>query len=181
LWAQLKEDWSFVSDTVFMQNWPLRLWEFTNHHQYIGGRGGEGLGYGAPAAAGAALANKKAGRISVAILGDGDFMYCPGGLWTAAHHRAPLLTIIQNNRGYNQEVMLVQRMAGEHGRPQDRCNIGTTLLDPNLEYAKIAQGMGVEAEGPVSDPAQLAAAIGRGIAVVKSGRPYLIDAVTQSR
>lgn len=182
LWAQLKnEDWSFVSDTVFMQNWPLRLWEFTKHFQYIGGRGGEGLGYGAPAAAGAAIANKRAGRISVAILGDGDFMYCPGGLWTAAHHRAPLLTIIQNNRGYNQEVMLVQRMAGEHGRRMDDCNIGTTLLDPNLEYAKIAQGMGVEAEGPISDPAQLAAAIGRGIEVVKSGRPFLIDAVTQSR
>jgi thiamine pyrophosphate-dependent acetolactate synthase large subunit-like protein len=182
LWAQLKtEQWSFVSDTVFMQNWPLKLWEFTQHYQYIGGRGGEGLGYGPAAAAGAALANRAAGRISVAILGDGDLMYCPGALWTAAHHRAPLLTIVHNNRGYNQEVMLVSRMAGDHGRPVESCTIGTTLSDPNLDYAKLAQGMGMEAEGPIADPNDLAAAIRRGIAVVKSGRPYLIDVVSQPR
>ncbi len=182
LYAQLKnEDWSYVSDTIFMQNWPLKLWDFRQHHQYIGGRGGEGLGYGPPAAVGAALANKKAGRISVAILGDGDLMYCPGALWTGAHHRAPLLTIVQNNRGYNQEVMLVSRMAGEHGRPEERCSIGTTLTDPDLDYAKLAQGMGVEAEGPIDDPAKLAAAIRRGIEVVKTGRPYLIDAISQTR
>ena len=109
LYGQLKnEDWSLVNDTVFLQNWPLRLWDVTKHYQFIGGRGGEGLGYGPPAAVGAALANKKFGRISVNIQGDGDFMYCPGALWTAAHHRVPLLTIMHNNRSYNQEVMLVR-------------------------------------------------------------------------
>jgi acetolactate synthase-1/2/3 large subunit len=39
----------------------------------------------------------------------------------------------------------------------------------------------VEAEGPVDDPSKLGPAIARGIQVVKSGRPYLIDVVTQGR
>ncbi len=182
LWAQLKkEDWSLVNDTVFLQNWPLRLWDIKEHYQYIGGRGGEGLGYGPPAAAGAALANKKFGRISLNIQGDGDFMYCPGALWTAAHHKIPMLTVMHNNRAYNQEVMLVQRMAGEHKRPIERCGIGTTLTEPNIDYAKMAQSMGVDGEGPITEAKNLEPAIARGIAAVKRGEPYLIDVVTQGR
>ena len=47
LWAQLKnEDWSYVTGWV---NWPLRLWDFTKHYQYIGRAGAEGVGYYAPA------------------------------------------------------------------------------------------------------------------------------------
>ena len=87
LWAQLKnEDWSYVTGWV---NWPLRLWDFDKHYQYIGRAGGEGLGYYAPASVGAALANKKHGRLSVSIQPDGDFMVAPGALWTAARHQIP--------------------------------------------------------------------------------------------
>jgi acetolactate synthase I/II/III large subunit len=182
LWDQLRhEDWSLVNDTLFLQHWPLKLWGMTKHYQFIGGRGGEGLGYGPPAAVGAALANRKLGRISVNIQGDGDFMYCPGALWTAAHHRVPLLTIMHNNRAYMQETMLVQRMAGLHQRSIERSSIGTALADPYIDYARMATSMGVEAEGPIGDPTMLSAAIRRGIAVVKEGRPYLIDVLTQPR
>jgi acetolactate synthase-1/2/3 large subunit len=182
LYAHLKnEDWSLVNDTVFMQNWPLRLWNADKHYRFIGGRGGEGLGYGPPAAVGAALANKKFGRISVNIQGDGDFMYCPGALWTAAHHKVPLLTIMHNNRAYNQEVMLVGRMASEHNRPVDRCTIGTTLTEPNIQYAQLAKSMGVDGEGPITDPKDLGPAIARGVAAAKRGEPYMIDVVTQGR
>jgi len=48
---------------------------FDKHSQFIGGAGGAGEGYCAPASAGAALANKKHGRLSVSINGDGDMMY----------------------------------------------------------------------------------------------------------
>jgi len=40
---------------------------------------------------------------------------------------------------------------------------------------------GVYSEGPITDPKDLAAAIKRGLAVVKRGEPYLIDVVTQPR
>ena len=182
LWAQLKnEDWSLVSDTIWISYWPLRLWDFDKHYQYIGGAGGEGVGYMAPAALGAAVANKKHGRLSVCIQSDGDLMMAPGTLWTAAHHRIPMLTLMHNNRAYHMEIMQLQRMANQHNRGIDTCGIGTTITDPNINYAQMAKSMGVEAEGPISDPAALGPAIRRGIDAVKRGNPYLIDVITQPR
>src|SRR5580698_8340398 len=184
LWAQVKnEDWSLVSDPFWVSNWPLRLWDFTKHYQFIGGAGGEGVGYLAPAALGAAIANKKHGRLSVSIQSDGDFIMGPGVLWTAAHHRIPLLTVMHNNRAYHQEIMQLQRVANQHNRGVDidKCKIGTAIENPNINYAMMAKSMGVEAEGPISDPKDLSAAIRRGIDVVKRGDPYLIDVITQPR
>jgi acetolactate synthase-1/2/3 large subunit len=182
LWAQLKnEDWSLVSDTIWISYWPLRLWDFDKHYHYIGGAGGEGVGYMAPAALGAAVANKKHGRLSVCIQSDGDLMMAPGTLWTAAHHKIPMLTLMHNNRAYHMEIMQLQRMANQHNRGIDTCGIGTTITDPNINYAQMARSMGVEAEGPISDPAMLGPAIKRGIEAVKRGNPYLIDVITQPR
>jgi len=182
LWAQIKDqDWSLVSDPIHSGSWPLRLWDFNKHYQYIGGAGGFGIGYGAPAAVGAALANRKYGRLSVNIQDDGDLMYANGILWTSAHHRIPLLSLMHNNRAYHQELMHVQRMALRHNRGLDRTTIGTTITDPNIDYAKIAQGMGVHGEGPISDPKELGPAIKRALDVVKRGEPALIDVVTQPR
>jgi acetolactate synthase-1/2/3 large subunit len=102
-------------------------------------------------------------------------------LWTAAHHRIPLLSVMHNNRAYHEELMHVQRMANRHNRGIDRAGIGTTFEDPAMDYAKIAQGFGVYAEGPISEPSELAPAIARALAVVKSGHPALLDVVTQPR
>jgi acetolactate synthase I/II/III large subunit len=75
----------------------------------------------------------------------------------------------------------VQRMAARHQRGVERASVGTTLTDPNIDYAKVAQGMGVYAEGPITDPKDLGPAIGRALAVVKRGEPALVDVVTQPR
>jgi thiamine pyrophosphate-dependent acetolactate synthase large subunit-like protein len=179
LWAQLKnEDWSYVTGWV---NWPLRLWDFDKHYQYIGRAGAEGVGYYAPASVGAALANKKHGRISVSIQPDGDLMVAPGALWTAARHQIPILIVMQNNRAYHQEVMWFQRAALARNRSIALAEAGFGLGNPNIDFAKMAESMGVGSSGPISDPKDLAAAIRRGIGVVKRGEPYLIDVVTQPR
>jgi acetolactate synthase-1/2/3 large subunit len=180
LWNQIKnEDWSLVTGWV---NWPLRMWNMDKHYQYIGRSGGEAIGYHLPASIGAALANRKHGRLTVAIQPDGDFMVANGALWTAAHHRIPLLIVMQNNRAYHQDFMDAQRIALVRNRGSlETMAIGTEITNPNIDYAKLAQSMGVAAEGPISNPNDLAAAIRRGIQVVKRGEPYLIDAVTQPR
>lgn len=175
------EDWSLVSEALFFSNWPLRLWDVNKHYQYIGGKGGAGIGYGAPATAGAALANKKHGRFTVNIQTDGDMMYAPGILWTTAHHKIPLLTVMHNNRAYHQEVMGIQGLANRHNRGIDQIGIGTKIDNPNIDYSKVAQGLGVWAEGPISDPKDLAPALKRAMAVVKRGEPALLDVVTQPR
>ena len=182
LWPLIKnEDWSLVSWEGFIGSWPTRLWNFDKHYQYIGGQGAGGMGYGAPAAVGAALANRKYGRLSVSIQTDGDLNYAPAVLWTAAHHKVPLLTIMHNNRAYHQELMHLQRQAGLSNRGMDKCHIGTTLIDPAIDYATVAKGYGLYSEGPITDPKDLAAAFKRGIERVKKGEPALIDVVTQPR
>jgi thiamine pyrophosphate-dependent acetolactate synthase large subunit-like protein len=182
LWNQIRsEDWSLVSDVMFMSSWPTRLWDFEKHYQYIGGHGAYGIGYGAPAAVGAALANRKYGRLSVNIQCDGDLNYAPGVLWTAAHHRIPLLTVMHNNRAYHQERMYVQDMAARAERGIDRANIGAAITDPNIDYATMAKAYGVYSAGPIENPNDLGPAIKRAIEVVKRGEPALIDVLTQPR
>jgi thiamine pyrophosphate-dependent acetolactate synthase large subunit-like protein len=175
------EDWSLVSESGNSSGWVFRLWDFEKHYQHLGDSGGAGVGYGAPAAVGGALANRKYGRISVNIQGDGDMMYAPGVLWTAAHHKIPLLTVMHNNRSYHQEVMHIQRMANRHQRGITNWHIGTMIENPNIDFAKIAQGMGVYAEGPITNPGDVRPAMQRALAVVKKGEPALVDVVTQPR
>ena len=184
IWAQIKnEDWSLVSSyySSDQTNWPRRLWNFDKSYQWLGHAGGGGIGYGAPASVGGALANRKYGRLSVAIQTDGDMMYAPGVLWTAAHHKIPLLSVMNNNRAYHMELMHVQKMCNARNRGVDRGIIGSQLTDPNIDYAKLAQSMGVYAEGPITNPSDLGPALRRAIAVVKRGEPALVDVVTQVR
>jgi thiamine pyrophosphate-dependent acetolactate synthase large subunit-like protein len=184
VWAQVsKEDWSLVGEEVdfFLSGWPTRLWNFDKYYQYIGGSGGSGMGYGAPSALGAALANKKYGRLTVNFQRDGDLNYAPGVLWTAAHHKIPMLNIMHNNRGYHQEVMMVTEMAARSNRDPSRASIGTKLTDPNIDYANMARSYGMQGIGPILDPKDIAPAIKRGIEIVKSGEPVMIDTVTEGR
>ncbi|MBI3933263.1 MAG: twin-arginine translocation signal domain-containing protein [Acidobacteria bacterium] len=177
LWNVIKDkDWSLVNG-----GGGGRLWNFTKAYQRIGGAGGAGVGYGAPASVGAALANRKYGRLSVSIQNDGDLMYAPGVFWTATHHRIPLLAIMNNNRAYHQEVMHLQRMACRHNRDLTTAAIGNVITDPNIDYAMLAKSMGWYAEGPITDPKDVGPALKRAIAQVEKGTPALLDTVMQPR
>jgi acetolactate synthase-1/2/3 large subunit len=181
VYAQIKDDdWSLVGNTIG-NTWPLRLWNIDKAHRWNGGSGGAGIGYNAPSSLGAALANKRHGRLTVTFNGDGDLMYVPSTLWTAAHHRIPLLYVVQNNRAYHQEYMYLQAMANRHGRGIENVDIGTTIKDPHVDYAAVARGFGVYGEGPIEDPKDLGPALKRAIAIVKRGEPALIDVVTDQR
>jgi thiamine pyrophosphate-dependent acetolactate synthase large subunit-like protein len=180
VWHAVKnEPWSLV--VTGQVSWPKRLWPTTEYSQMLGGSGGAGVGYAAPAAIGAALANRERGILSVTIQGDGDLLYAPGVLWTAAHHRIPLLIVMHNNRGYAQETMHLQRMANLLERDPRTARVGTTLWDPEVDFSKLAQAHGVWGEGPISDPNALGRALARALEVVKGGAPALVDVVCQLR
>ena len=181
LYDQIKDDdWSMVGNGNRV-TWPRRLWNFDRHYRWIGSSGGSGIGYNAPASLGAALANRKYGRLSVAIQGDGDLMFCPGTLWTAAHHQIPILYVMHNNRAWHQELMYLQAMSNRRDRGMLNAHIGTTISDPNIDFAMLAKSMGVHSEGPITDPKDLAPALRRALAVVRKGQPALVDAIVESR
>jgi acetolactate synthase-1/2/3 large subunit len=186
IWAEIKDlDWSLVSSSGIGNTWPNQLWRMEKYHHWLGLSGGYGVGYGAPAAVGAALANRDLGRFSVNIQADGDLMYAPGVLWTAARHNIPLLTVMHNNRGYHQEVMHLQKLSNFRNRVanlgKDLGPIGTSIQNPDIEYHKLAESMGWWAKGPIKDPAELGPAMKQAVAVVKSGQPALLNVWTQPR
>ncbi len=182
LWPLImNEDWCLASPSNFSSGHHRELWVHDKPYSYLGGQGAGGMGYGLGACGGAALAARGRNRIVINIQTDGDFNYAPGMIWSAVHHRLPMLTVMHNNRAWHQELMFLQYMAGVRGRGTDRAHIGTTLRDPFIDYAKLAQGYGMASEGPIDDPVRLAAALARGVAAVKRGEPYLIDVLTQPR
>ncbi len=182
LWPLIRnEDWCLSSPSNFSGGHNAQLWEHNKPYSYLGGQGAGGMGYGAPASVGAALAAKARNRIVINVQTDGDLNYAPGVLWTAVHHKLPMLTVMHNNRAWHQEYMFIEYMAGVRGRGAERADIGSTLRDPFIDYAKMAAGYGMASEGPISDPTKLSAALKRGIASVKRGEPYLIDVITQPR
>jgi acetolactate synthase-1/2/3 large subunit len=178
LWNAVRnKDWALVRGRTD------RLWNIDKFYQTTGGGGAAAVGSNLPTAVGAALAHKKFGRISVCIQNDGDLMYAPGALWTAAHHRIPLLLVMHNNRAYHQEVMHIQRIANRRQRAVAAASegVGTVITDPNIDYATLARSMGLYSEGPITNPNDLGPALSRAVARVERGETALVDVVTQPR
>src|SRR5437870_8144786 len=79
-------------------------------------------------------------------------------------------------RSYYNDEEHQERMALVRGRPVENKGIGIRIDDPAPDFAKIAQGFGIYAEGPVEDPAMLPPALKRALRVVRDERrPALID------
>jgi acetolactate synthase-1/2/3 large subunit len=178
MWEVIKDkDWAGIAGG------GGRLWNADKFYRTLGGGGAGAVGSGLPVAVGAALAHKKYGRLSVGIQKDGDFMCAPGALWTAAHHRIPLLLAMHNNRAYHQEVMHIQRMGLRHQRGSfdKSAGIGTRIDDPPINYAMMAKSMGLYGEGPITNPNDLGPALRRAAEAAMKGEPALVDVVTQPR
>jgi acetolactate synthase I/II/III large subunit len=177
VWEVIKdEDWVLANGTG--KGWARRLWDWQPERSY-GGSGGAGLGYGLPAALGVALAHRGSGKVCVDLQPDGDALYVVGALYTAAHHRLPLLTVMFNNRTYGNDEEHQDAVAKARGRPVENKVVGIRIDDPPPDFAKIAQGFGVHAEGPIADAGAVAPALRRALRVVKDGRPALVDVVTR--
>jgi thiamine pyrophosphate-dependent acetolactate synthase large subunit-like protein len=77
--------------------------------------------------------------------------------------------------------MYLTLLAAKYDRDPGTSDIGTALNGPNIDYASIAKGYGLYAEGPISDPQDLGPALKRALERVKNGEPALLDVVTQPR
>ncbi len=181
LWDAVKdEDWMLVNRTL--RGWTRRLWNWTSPSQYVGALMGGGVGYGIGHAMGAALAHRGTDKLCIDIQPDGDFLYTPSGLWTAAHHRIPLLIVMFNNRSYYNDEDHQILMARARGRPVENAHIGLRIDEPAVDFAGLARAFGVYAEGPIDDPAVLGPALQRAVHYVRRERqPALVDVITQPR
>ena len=178
VWDVIKgEDWVLANGTG--KGWARRLWDWRPERSY-GGSGGAGLGYGLPAALGVALAHRGSGKVCVNLQADGDLLYVVSALYTAAHHRLPLLTVMFNNRTYGNDETHQEAVAKARGRPIEQKVVGIRIDDPAPDFARLAQGFGVWAEGPIDTADAVGPALRRALRVVKDeGRPALVDVITR--
>jgi len=182
IWEAIKnEDWVLVNGSA--NGWARRLWQWDKPYQFLGkGNGGAGLGYGMGASLGATLAHLGTGKICVNIQSDGDLLMTTSALWTAAHHKIPLLTVIFNNQSFYNSEQHQGHIAKFRNRPAANAGIGTHLDNPTIDFAKIAEGFGMYSEGPIRTAADLRPALQRALQVVKEKNvPALVDVITEAR
>jgi acetolactate synthase-1/2/3 large subunit len=109
-------------------------------HTYLGHVGGA-LGQGLPLAAGAAIARPD--RPVLALQADGSAMYTPQALWTHAREGLDVTTVICSNRAYR--VLQSELVRGGHGTGGPATKALLDLDGPELDWVRLAQGMGVPA------------------------------------
>jgi acetolactate synthase I/II/III large subunit len=101
---------------------------------------GAAIGSGLPMATGAALAAP--GRRVVALQADGSAMYTVQALWTHAREKLPITTVLLSNRKY---AILLNELTNVGANPGRVALDMMSLGDPDIDWVKLAEGMGVEA------------------------------------
>ena len=177
-WDVIKdEDWVLATGTA--REWVRKLWNFDKPYRHAGRSLGTSTQIGM--SLGVGLAHRGSGKLVLTFQPDGDLMYDAGALWTAAKHRIPLLIIMCNNRAYYNDWEHQERMAKMRGTDMAKAHIGMDLFDPEPDFATLAKSMGMHGEGPIERAEDIQDALRRAIEVVKSGKPALVDIVTEHR
>ncbi len=134
---------------------------------------GGAIGYGIPAAVGAAVAAPE--RPVLCLESDGSAMYTISGLWTQARENLNVTTVLYDNNAYDILRVELQRV-GAGSTPGPKALDLLDLSRPTMNFVKIAEGMGVPARR-VTTAEELADALRWGF--TEAG-PHLIDAVMPS-
>lgn len=142
--------------------------DYNGPGDFFAGAGG-GIGQGIAGAVGVQVAQPD--RRVLAVSGDGSAMYSIQALWTAVHHRLPIVFVILSNHEYrilkhNLDIYR-QRFDAQSNKPYPHMD----LTSPVLGFPAIAQGMGMDAE-TVAHPGEIADALERAFA---ANAPYLIE------
>ena len=103
---------------------------------------GGAIGQGLPNAVGAAIACPD--RPVIALIGDGTAMYTVQALWTMAREQLNVTSIIFNNASYSVLNVELERV-GANASPGSKAKSQLDLRGPVLDFARLAQGMGVHA------------------------------------
>jgi benzoylformate decarboxylase len=155
----------------------LNFFDFSDETKMkIGRTEGRSLGWGTGAAAGVQLALP--GRQVVSLQGDGGFLFGQtDSLWTMSRYDLPVLTVIFNNRSYEEVRWNIMGAGGASGKA-GRDYIGY-LGDPDVDFTKLAAAYNIDG-AIVQSTDELRPAIQRAIKTMRDGRPFLLDVRIQN-
>ena len=172
--AAVPEDAVIVEEAITGSPEIPHAFSFGGHGDYFCGRGG-GIGQGIAGALGVRLAIPD--RPMLCLSGDGSAMYSIQALWTAAHHRLPIVFIILANAEYRILKHNLDIYRKRFGVATNHPYREMDLIDPPLGFVEMAAGMGVEGTR-VTEPDALAAAVRDALA---SGAPHLIEVAVEGK
>lgn len=159
--------------------WPGEASDFNGPLSFMGNDGGGAVGTGPGHTIGTALALKDSGRLTVGVIGDGDYLMGVQALWTAAHFEIPVMIVVADNRSYFNDEMHQERVAQMRSRPAQNRWIGQRIDDPRVDLVAMARAQGFDGEAPVSTAEGLTKALKKGAEIVAQGGRYFIDSVIE--
>jgi acetolactate synthase-1/2/3 large subunit len=162
----IPEDAIVVDESVTTGRAFFPVTQGASRHTWLNNCGGS-IGYGMPAAIGAAIACPD--RKVMALTGDGSAMYTVQSLWTMARENLDILILIFANRSY--QILRGELTNVGVGNPGPRAIDMLSLDRPALDWVQMAGSMGVEA-CRVDDCEDLEAAMDAGLS---NAGPYLIQ------
>jgi acetolactate synthase-1/2/3 large subunit len=121
--------------------------ETARSHDWLNVTGGS-IGFGLPAAVGAAIACPD--RKVICLEGDGSAMYTIQALWTMARENLDVTVVIFNNRKYSILELEFSRTGARGGVPGPKAASTLDIGNPEMDFTAIAEGMGVSASRPTS-------------------------------
>jgi acetolactate synthase I/II/III large subunit len=134
---------------------------------------GGAIGYGLPAAVGAAIAAPE--RKVLCLQADGSAMYTASALWTMAREQLDVTTVIYNNGAYDILRLELQRVGAE-AAPGPQAEALLDISRPRMDFVALAQGMGISARRATTAEEFVAALSD----ALSSPGPQLIDAIVPS-
>jgi acetolactate synthase-1/2/3 large subunit len=111
-------------------------------HDWLNNTGGS-IGWGLPAAVGAAVACPE--RKVVCLEGDGSAMYTIQALWTMARENLDITILLFTNRKYSILELEFTRTGARGGTPGPKAASMLEIGNPDIDYVDMARSMGVEA------------------------------------
>jgi benzoylformate decarboxylase len=173
---QLDKD-AVIVEEIGTEGKVLNFFDFSDEGKIkIGRTEGRALGWGTGAAAGVQLAYPR--RQVVSLQGDGGFLFGQtDSLWTHSRYDLPILTVIFNNRSYEEvrwNIMGAGGASGKAGR-----DYISYLGDPVVDFTKLAAAYGIDG-AVVKNTEDLKPAIARAIKTMRGGRPFMLDVHTQN-
>jgi benzoylformate decarboxylase len=156
-------DEGVTSKYALLTRWPLES------EQLISNKGG-GLGYGLPAAVGAAIAesHQEAPRDVLGFIGDGSYLYYPHTLYSAARHDVDLTVVIPDNRNYRILKDNTIKLFG--GEDADHDYVGMDF-EPPVDLVANAKSHGADAE-LIETPEEIGPAVERAF---ENAGPTVLD------
>jgi acetolactate synthase-1/2/3 large subunit len=165
--------------TVVVNEYPLdrRFAAFNRPGSYFGSPHSSGLGFGLGAALGVKLARPE--QTVIATVGDGAYFFGEplSCLFVQRAHRLPILTVVFNNQQWEAVKSGALAVHGA-GTASARGRFPLSELTPSPrfeEMAKTVEGYGERVE----HPGELPAALKRGLAAVRDGRPAVLNVLCQ--